>query len=412
MKKLLILGGFPQMIDIIFTARDMGVYTIVADRDENSPAKRFADEVLNVSTDNIEYLVKFAEEKQIDGVFTGFEDFNIHIACELCERLNLPFYATKKQLEIVTDKNNFKQECRKYNVPTIEQYSLEEAITLQKYPYIVKPADSYGSRGITVCKSKEELEKGFEKALLSSSSKTAVIERFISTDYGTELFYTVVNGNIHLTVTADRHTVRTENTTVPLPVAEVFPSKHRNEMISSIDANIRKMLLGMGIKNGLVLIQALYENGEFFVYEMAYRFTGEQHYRLVEKQKGIKLARFMIKLALGEEVTEFETDKLKDTSFIYPSVNLAVVLKPGKIKEIKGLEKVYKIEEVISYNLTHSDGDSIKSSGDYSHMLIRVNMVAKDFKSLKKAINKVKEYITVTSSEGENMVVSPFVLED
>ena len=412
MKKLLILGGFPQMIDIIFTARDMGVYTIVADRDENSPAKRFADEVLNVSTDNIEYLVKFAEEKQIDGVFTGFEDFNIHIACELCERLNLPFYATKKQLEIVTDKNNFKQECRKYNVPTIEQYSLEEAITLQKYPYIVKPADSYGSRGITVCKSKEELEKGFEKALLSSSSKTAVIERFISTDYGTELFYTVVNGNIHLTVTADRHTVRTENTTVPLPVAEVFPSKHRNEMISSIDANIRKMLLGMGIKNGLVLIQALYENGEFFVYEMAYRFTGEQHYRLVEKQKGIKLARFMIKLALGEEVTEFETDKLKDTSFIYPSVNLAVVLKPGKIKEIKGLEKVYKIEEVISYNLTHSDGDSVKSSGDYSHMLIRVNMVAKDFKSLKKAINKVKEYITVTSSEGENMVVSPFVLED
>lgn len=412
MKKLLILGGFPQMIDIIFTARDMGVYTIVADRDENSPAKRFADEVLNVSTDNIEYLVKFAEEKQIDGVFTGFEDFNIHIACELCERLNLPFYATKKQLEIVTDKNNFKQECRKYNVPTIEQYSLEEAITLQKYPYIVKPADSYGSRGITVCKSKEELEKGFEKALLSSSSKTAVIERFISTDYGTELFYTVVNGNIHLTVTADRHTVRTENTTVPLPVAEVFPSKHRNEMISSIDANIRKMLLGMGVKNGLVLIQALYENGEFFVYEMAYRFTGEQHYRLVEKQKGIKLARFMIKLALGEEVTEFETDKLKDTSFIYPSVNLAVVLKPGKIKEIKGLEKVYKIEEVISYNLTHSDGDSVKSSGDYSHMLIRVNMVAKDFKSLKKAINKVKEYITVTSSEGENMVVSPFVLED
>lgn len=412
MKKLLILGGFPQMIDIVFTAKDMGVYTIVADRDEKSPAKRFADEVLNVSTDNIEYLVKFAEEKQIDGVFTGFEDFNIHIACELCSRLNLPFYATKKQLEIVTDKNNFKQECRKYKVPVIEQYSLEEAIALGKYPYIVKPADSYGSRGITVCKTKEELEKGFEKALLSSSSKTAVIERFISTDYGTELFYTIVNGNIYLTATADRHTARTESTTVPLPVAEVFPSKHQQEMIETIDVNIRKMLKGMGIKNGLVLIQSLYEKGDFYIYEMAYRFTGEQHYRLVEKQKGIKLAKFMIKLALSEDVSEYETEALESESFVYPSVNLAVVLKPGKIKEIKGLEKVYKIDEVISYNLTHSNGDDVASSGDYSHMLIRVNMVAKDFESLKKAINKVKEYISVTSVEGENMIVNPFVLED
>ena len=42
MKKLLILGGFPQMIDIVMTAKTMGVYTIVADREPSSPAKRFA----------------------------------------------------------------------------------------------------------------------------------------------------------------------------------------------------------------------------------------------------------------------------------------------------------------------------------------------------------------------------------
>ena len=45
-------------------------------------------------------------------------------------------------------------------------------------------------------------------------------------------------------------------------------------------------------------------------------------------------------------------------------------------------------------------------------MLIRVNMVAKDFVSLQKAILKVKEYVSVTSESGENMVASPFVLED
>lgn len=412
MKKILFLGGFPQMIDIIFTARDMGIYTIVVDYDETSPAKRFADKAVTVSTKDTDALVKICEEEKVDGIFTGFEDFNIHIAQQLTKKLNLPFYATKKQLEIITNKDRFKEECRKYGVPVIEQYTLKEAVCRDKYPCIVKPADSYGSRGITIAENEQELEKGFKKAVTVSPSGSAVIERFIGTSYGTELFYTIVNGEIYLTATADRYTIRTEKGAVPLPVAEVFPSKHRDEMASSIDENIRQMLKGMGLKNGLVLIQMLYDNGEFFVYEMAYRFTGEQHYRLVLKQHGVNLAKFMLKLALGEDVKEFETELLKDESFIYPSVNLAVVLKPGKIKEIKGLDKVYKIDEVISYNLTHSNGDEVVSSGDYSHMLIRVNMVAKDFVSLQKAILKVKEYVSVTSESGENMVASPFVLED
>jgi len=400
------------MIDIVFRARDMGIYTIVADCDPNSPAKRFADEAINISTNDIDGLEKICREKNINGVFTGFEDFNIHNAQQLCERLGLPFYATKEQLEIITNKDNFKKECIKYGVPVIEQYGLDEAALLGKYPYIIKPADSYGSRGISIANDEGGLKRGYAKAVEVSPSGNAVIERFIQTSYGTELFYTIVNGKIYLTATADRHTVRTEEGKVPLPVAEVFPSRHREEMVEKLDRNIRKMLEGMGIKNGLVLIQALYENGEFFVYEMAYRLTGEQHYRLVLKQHGISIAEFMLKLALGEDVSEFDTDLLSDENFIYPSVNLAVVLKPGTIKEIKGLEKVYKIDEVISYNLTHKNGDCIAASGDYSHMLIRVNMVAQKHEALKKAILKVKDFITVTNENGEDMVVSPFVLED
>lgn len=411
-KKIIFLGGFPQMIDIVFVAREMGIYTIVVDRNEKSPAKQFADEAINISTDNIDEIEKFCIENGVDGVFTGFEDFNIHIAQELCERLNMPFYATKEQLKIITNKDRFKKECRKYGVPVIEQYDFDEAVALKKYPYIVKPADSYGSRGITIAKNEEDLKNGLKKAVLVSQTSTAVIERFIGTSYGTELFYTIINEKIYLTVTADRYTVRTEDTTVPLPVAEVFPSKHRDEMVRTIDKNIREMLKGMGIKNGLVLIQALYEDGEFFVYEMAYRFTGEQHYRLVLSQNGVSLAKFMIKLALSEDVSDFETDLLKDESFTKPSINLAVVLKPGTIKEITGLDKVYQIDEVISYNLTHKNGDCVNASGDYSHMLIRVNMVAENYEKLKKAIKNVRDYVRVTSCEGEDMIVSPFVLEE
>ena len=117
MKKLLILGGFPQMIDVVMTAKAMGVYTIVADREPSSPAKRFADQKVDISTDRVAELEQLCRQEQVDGVFTGFEDFNIHIACELCKRLELPFYATQEQLSIVTNKHHFKAVCREYGVP-------------------------------------------------------------------------------------------------------------------------------------------------------------------------------------------------------------------------------------------------------------------------------------------------------
>ena len=410
MKKLLILGGFPQMIEIVMTAKQMGIFTIVVDRDATSPAKRFADLSVDLSTDRLDDLESLCRSEQVDGVFTGFEDFNIHIACALCSRLNLPFYATKEQLAVVTDKHRFKAACRAYGVPTVAQYSLQEALSQEKYPYIVKPSDSYGSRGITVCRDSDTLRLGCENAAASSRTSSVIIERFIASDYGTELFYTIVNGHIHLTATADRYTVVNETTTVPLPVAEVFPSRHVAEMKTQLDPAIRKMLTGLGLQNGLVLIQALYADGEFFVYEMAFRLTGEQHYRMVERQQGISLSQFMIRLALGEPVDSFDTDLLDDTAFVYPSINYAVLLKPGTIRSITGLEQVYQIDEVISYNLTHKDRDVILPSGDYSQMLIRVNMVAKNYAGLCRAVDEINRYIRVVSENGTDMLTTRFQL--
>lgn len=400
------------MIDIVMTAKDMGIYVIVADNNPDSPSKRFANKAVDISTDKIDELEKLCKTEHIDGVFTGFEDFNIHIARELCQRLNLSFYATKEQLDTVTNKVAFKDACRKYAVPVIEQYNLDEAKAEGKYPYIIKPADSYGSRGITICRNAEELDKGYNKAISVSKSDTAIIERFIDYDHGTELFYTVVNGNIHLTVTSDRYTVRNGETTVPLPVAEVFPSRHRDDMVSRIDGNVRSMLKGIGIENGLVLIQALYDGEDYFVYEMAYRFTGEQHYRLVEKQHGVSIARMMISHALGEDISSYDTNLLDDEAFVKPAINFALVLNSGTIKSVTGLEKVYKIDEVTSYNLTHGDDDEIRPSGDYSHMLIRINMVADSYPKLCRAVKKVNEYVKVVSYDGEDMLTARFELPD
>ena len=404
MDKLMILGGFPQMVDIVLTAKNMGIFTIVVDMNENSPAKKVADKAFNISTDKVNDLIELCRTEKITGVFTGFEDFNIHIAQKICEALNLPFYASKEQLECVTNKMFFKNVCREYSVPVIEQYTFEEAITCAEYPYIVKPSDSYGSRGITVCWNESELLVGYNNAVNSSRTKSPIIEKFINSDYGSELFYTIVNGKIFLTATADRYTVKLDDSSVPLPVAEVFPSKHNEKLKNKLDSNIRQLIKGLKIENGLVLIQTLYDENNFYVYEMAYRLTGEEHYKLVAKQQGIDLSRMMINLATGKDINEFDTDKISNKYFSYPSVNLALVLKEGKIKSIKGMDIVRDLKEVVSYNVTHFEDDILDSRGDYSRIFARINIVAQDYEKLYETVTEILKNVVVESYDNVDMI--------
>lgn len=409
MKKLLILGGFPQMINIVQTAREMGIFTILIDRDPTSPAKKHADMAVTISTDQIDELITLCKRERVDGVFTGFEDFNIHIARIICERLGLPFYATEEQLRIVTNKVHFKNVCRNYGIPIVEQYTLQEALHVEKYPYIVKPSDSYGSRGITVCHNRELLISGYQKAVSLSRSCSAIVEQFVESNYGPELFYTIVNGNIYLTATADRYTVAHSSYEVPLPIAEVFPSKHLPDL-GEINNRIKKMLSDLRIQNGLVLIQTMHQAGNFYVYEMAFRFSGEQHYLLVEKQRGLCLQKMMIQLALGEDVSQYDTNLLDCAHFVHPSINYAISLKSGTIRRIQGIEQIGKIDEVVNCIQTHFEGDIIQPVKDYSCIMLRINIVAQSYAKLQRLLTYINDNIHVISETGEDMIAARFYL--
>lgn len=111
-KKLLFLGGTGAMYDAVERAKRMGIYTIVVDYYPNSPAKRIADRSYLASTTDIDRVLEIARENEIDGVFTGFSDANLMPACLVADTLGLPFYATKEQINVTTNKLLFKETCR------------------------------------------------------------------------------------------------------------------------------------------------------------------------------------------------------------------------------------------------------------------------------------------------------------
>ena len=150
---------------------------------------------------------------------------------------------------------------------------------------------------------------------------------------------------------------------------------------------------------------------KFYPYEMAYRLTGEQHYQLVEEQREIDLAKMMIKLCMNEDISEYDTEAIDSDNFIKPSANLAILLKPGEIAQIKGLDILENLDEVKSSIVTYRENEKVENRGDYSRILLRVNLVAKNHVDLSKAIELIQDSISVVSKQGEELIISHFSLE-
>ncbi|MDN7246913.1 ATP-binding protein [Planococcus shenhongbingii] len=413
MKKVLILGGYTHMIDVVITAKQMGLFTIVVDREPASPAKVFADKSYDFSTDEIDRLVEIAKMEEIDGVFNGFDDFNTWKAVELCEKLNLPHYATYEQLEICSDKERFKAFCRSYGVPVIEEYKIDELLAdgqteKFKFPVIIKPVDSYASQGIMVCYSLEDLKEGYAKALRYSKLGQVIVERFVDNAYGVMMFYTVKNGQVVLSAMTDRHVHKEYKEHPPLPTATIFPSQHLDHYITTLDLRVKAMIGGMGIENGVLFIQSLFEDGEFYFYEMGFRLSGTQYYTILEKQMGINLLEMMLDFATGGNLDHYPVEQYDRGYSKFPACNLSILLGTGTIKEIRGLERIKEMPSVISYIPVQETGDEVLLTGTYAQMLGRFNIVAANLEEFNETIEEINSTLQVISTEGKDMIIAKY----
>ncbi|HSP21342.1 MAG TPA: ATP-grasp domain-containing protein [Planococcus sp. (in: firmicutes)] len=319
----------------------------------------------------------------------------------------MPYYATKEQLEICSDKARFKEHCRKFDVPVIEEYNLDSLLQgggAESFPVIVKPVDSYASQGITVCHSLQELEQGYQKAQERSKTGKVIIERFIDNSHGVEMYYTVKNGHIVLTAMTDRYVHKVAEGHPPLPTETRFPSKHLNHYLEDLDAKVREMIRGMGIENGLLFIQSLHENGKFYLYEMGFRLSGEQHYQIIEKQTGINLLEMMLDFQTGGNMDAYPIERFDDGFTKFPACNLALFLNAGQIEKIIGMEKILEMPGVLSFLQLKKEGDEVEAIGNYGQMLGRFNIDCNDERKLNDTLNKIYDTIKVLSTEGTDLI--------
>lgn len=410
MDKLLVLGGKPiASCDIVNYANRIGVHTIVADylSNELSPAKRIAKEAWNISTAEVDILCEKIKEEEVTAVFTGAHEFNISRTLEISERLNLNFYTSSEVYNQLSNKEIYKALFEHAGMPKIREFYKGDYRKIDYnnivYPVVVKPVDGSGGFGVKKCFSASDLRINATLAGQVSNRGEVLIEECILAPEVT-IFYIIQNGKLFVSAMGDRITHSFDDNVIPLPVLYTFPSKHLDSYIHQFDEKVIAALTSVGVKNGMLFIQAFWKNNKCYIYDIGYRLTGTQEYNLLSVISGYNPLEMLVDYSLTGQMGRTDVQQLVDPFFNGKKAAIVTLLMyPGTIQSFRGIETITKMDGVVKFVLNHEVGETIPDSalGTLVQVAARAFVVASSMKELEAIAQRVREAFSVVGSDGK-----------
>ena len=340
MKRILIIGaGFLQTF-AIKKAKELGYYVLCVDGNPNAVGYQYADEYEAINITDQESCLRYAQEKQIDGVMTAATDYGVLTTSYIAEKLNLRGNALRSSLLI---KNKYQvRKClfeakaddteQAYEISDIAQAEqIQDSI---QYPVMVKPCDGSGSRGASKVESKEGLREALEYAMNGSLTRRAVIESFIvGNEYGVESL--VCNGEIHVMG------VMKKKMTKPPYYAELghqIPSEYDKEFEEKIKNSVKKAIVALGVTFGSVNMDLLITaDRKIHIVDVGARMGGNligSH--IIQAGTGVDYLGNLIKATVGDEV---DFAPMREPAAV---VTRLLALTPGKVCGLPNFDEIAK----------------------------------------------------------------------
>ncbi len=387
MKRVLIIGASILQLPAIKRAKELGYYVAVADYNVEAIGIPHADKYFNVSTVDIDGIVRIAHNFKPDGIITLATDMPMRAvakACEECGLLGISYDTAVK----ATDKGEMIKAFETHGVEHPWYHILENRDSLNSIvtkiicPCIIKPTDNAGSRGVVLCHGIDELQSKYEYARRESNSGAVIIEEFLQgPEVSVEVM--VIDGEPHIIQITDKLTSGAPHF---IEMGHSQPSRQNATNQDLIKKLACRACKAVGIETGPAHVEMiLTENGPKMV-ELGARMGGDciaSH--LVPLSTGIDMVGLAIKQACGEKIDIDIKSKCNKGSAIRYFKS-----KPGLIKSIEGVEKAQAITGVREVVIVHQLG---KKVGEIRNSSERIGFVIAQAETAVEAINVCMEAI-------------------
>lgn len=358
MKKLLIIGASILQLPAIKRAKELGYYVGVIDYDPNAIGILFADQYFNVSTIDIDGVVKTAEEFMPDGIMTLATDMPMRSIAAACEKLSLPGISSETAVKC-TDKGEMIKAFEENHVEHPWYFILSELGELEKivdrvsFPCISKPTDNSGSRGVMLIRNKAELKEAIAYSSGNGRNGGVIIEEYMQgNEVSVEIM--VLDGIPYVLNVTDKLTTGAPHF---VEMGHNQPSMLPKKELENIRDLACRAVKAVGIMNGPAHVEIMLTKDGPKMVELGARMGGDcitTH--LVPLSTGIDMIEATIRIACGEK-PDIEPKYCKGSAILYLETDC------GVIKEISGVEDVMKVEGVKEISFVKKIGDTVGEIG-------------------------------------------------
>ena len=406
--RLLILGGGSGQLSLIQKAKELGYEVVVSDYYPDAPGKKIADFSSESSTFDIEANLKTAKKFKVDGVLTAGTDQPVYTAARVVENLDLKHYLSVETAEAVTNKRIMKNKFKMASIPTVKYRIVDSGFSEQelndfKKPFVVKPLDSQGQRGVFKLNSIGQIREKFNEVLSFSRENQILIEEYYKSDEITVSGWVVEGRAVILTVT-DRLRFE-EDIHIGICSSHLFPSKYLKDQLPEIKSLSQQIVSEFGIENGPLYFQFLIGDQGIKVNEIACRIGGAYEGDFMPKLTGVDILKLMVELAAGQEA---DMTALKNYSIHKNSKHLSSQLffaGPGKIKKITDLSQLLKCPGVLKAGINYEPGEEIPDIENATARAGYFIVFAASKIELQQRVKKVFDMLEIIDNNGENLIL-------
>lgn len=302
MKKLMVLGaGFPQA-RLLDAAKRLGCRTVVCSIPGDYPGFSHADEIAYYDISSPEQVLQAAREFQVDGIATCCLDTGVRALGYACEALGFPGL-TEAAAVRSADKWQMKKAFAEAGVNTApfrqvtSRSELEQALDELSLPAVVKAVDLQGSKGVYICRTREQALAAFDEAMALTRAGYLVVEEFIEGyELGAQAF--VYQGQILFILP---HGDNTYMSKTAVPIGHYVPLDAPDSVAIAAVTESEKAIRALGLDNCAVNIDLLERDGKVYVIELTGRAGATCLPELVSLWYGVDYYEMIAAMAIGED---------------------------------------------------------------------------------------------------------------
>lgn len=398
MKALVLCGGIPQRA-LIEELKKRGIYTILADMNPNVAARPYADEFYPVSALDADAVRELAREQKVDMVLTACADQVLLVQAQVSEELGLPCYIDYQTARDVSSKELMKNVFAKNGIPTskyviVEEFD-EQKIENLSYPIIVKPVDSYSSRGVRKVHTLTDLREAFAVAQKISRANTVIVEEFAE-GYELTVDVYIEEGRAHVLCISNLDKIPGNDRFVICRTR--YPAMISDEVKNEVQKVSQQIADAFKLTDSPMLIQMITDGEKVSVVEFCARTGGGDKFRLIQQVSHFDVIKAVVDLTLGKKphVEPFQLSDCIVNEFLYA--------RPGVFDHLEGFEEMKEAGAITEYYQLKNKGakcGEITSSGD---RVAYYTMQGKDIAEVREKNQKINASIRVMDLNGNDIL--------